>query len=145
MLSPVRSLILGLVLGALACDSKSEPVTRATIVGCYDLQWAYTRLADTSSFLKSILPHTLTLDTNGLVGTVEPKVVGNWSDSSYWEMKNGRSVIVFWSSGFAALGLDLRSRGDTLFGDARLYHDAGGDYRIGRLRASPAACSRNAS
>ena len=143
MSSPRRSLVFTLVLtGSLACGRRSEPLRRATIVGCYDLQWSYTHLADTSTSLKSMLPQTLTLDTNGLVGTVKPKVVGTLKNSG-WRLKDDRSIVVFWSSGSGGLGLDLRSRGDTLEGDARLHDDAGGDWRVGQLRACRTPCVRS--
>jgi hypothetical protein len=141
----MRQFASTLVLAVWWGCRNSEPVTRSGIVGCYDLQWTYTRIADTSSFLKSVLPPTLRLDTNGLVGTVEPKAIGNLGTSSSWEIKNGHSVLVLWSSGFGGLFLELRPRGDTLRGNARLVDDAGGDYRIAHVRGSPIRCSANRS
>ena len=142
MSSPLRQFVFTLVLAvSWGCRNDSELVTRSSVVGCYDLHWTYSRLADTSSYLKSILPQTLRLDTSGQVGTVEPKAIGNLG----WEIKDGHSVLLHWSSGFGGLILELRPRGDTLRGNARLVDDAGGDYRIAQVRGSPTRCSANSS
>jgi hypothetical protein len=123
----------------MAACAPSVPQNMSEVVGCYRLVWSYSSLAD--SAFRRMMPRSLVLDTLGSVGKVQPRVVGTWGDSSWWQLTPGRPVEVFWSAGLAGLRFELESHGDTLDGAAIMFADHPGEYRMGHVEALPVSCT----